>query len=173
MPQMSQHHWRLLSVPNETQGRSLLLTVSVFCISIIILSSVCLPSSHLLLCLGRCVTGAQSGSNAAFLWSGWKSWDRPQWKTQLVFSDLHFPILPCPFWSSCPPLEHKHTAVGSLKGHMNKICKAIGAGARKILLTAPRGAPTSLNWVCLLGANDCVQADLNGTASAESIRVMH
>lgn len=49
---------------------------------------------------------------------------------------------------------------------MNKICKAIGAGATKILLIAPRGAPASLTGVCLLEANDRTQADRSGVASA-------
>ena len=37
----------------------------------------------------------------------------------------------------------------SLGGRMNKICKAIGAGARKILLTAPRGAPNLIDSGCV------------------------
>lgn len=51
---------------------------------------------------------------------------------------------------------------------MNKICKAIGAGARKILLPAPRGAPTSLTWVCLLEASDRVQAGLSERRVSEN-----
>lgn len=60
-----------------------------------------------------------------------------------------------------PPLRHNNIAAGSLRGHMNKICKSYWSQRKKkkILLTAPHGAPTSLTWVCLLEANDCVQAD--------------
>lgn len=132
------------------------------------------------LCLGHCATGAQSGTAGgsygvtlfSLIWvkvsfpvivlgqrscpsSLLASLEDTAWLLRSAFSNIALPV-----WSFCPPLEQKHTAVSSLEGHMNKICKAIGASARKILLTAPCGALTSLTWFCLLGTNNCVQADL-------------
>ena len=55
---------------------------------------------------------------------------------------------------------------------MNKICKAIGG---KVLLAAPRGAPTSSTRVCLLEANYCVEADLSecGVNDNDALAALH
>lgn len=67
-----------------------------------------------------------------------------------------FPYIALPVCSSRPSPHTEAHCSCFLKGHMNKICKAIGASTRKILLSAPWGAPTSLTLVCLLEANNCV-----------------